>query len=602
MDVIRKSWKYFKKYWYSFVLVLFFMLLQLALGILMPQIPQLIIDRVLNPALGAAPVYSSSNVFSFLLVGYAENDYWGMLTVMLLLMGSNRLLFYLIHYIRWNIHHNTMMRGQDGMRTASFNKMLRSSPLQLNHYTSGNLLNITNNDPAAVKEMYLIYGMAILENALNVIVATFFLARIHPLLMIVPMVSGTITAVIIVFYNRTIKVKYDKIRDGNIALSSFLQENINGVRIIRSFASEEKETEMFEKRNAAFKENYVSLARTASKYSAIFRTIGEAMGLCSIIVGVVLALRGLLSVGEFATFTAYTSTVNSCIIGMASHFGNLQNSLTAGRRYFDFMDSPEPVSEPALPVAISAEPRFRFENVSMTFEGKPVLQDVSFDLPFGKKMGIMGETGSGKSVALKLLNRLYDCTDGRVTVDGNNIRAVSVDALRHKISYVMQDVFLFSDTVTNNIAFYDEENATQERIERASRISESVQIIPKLSDGYETIVGERGLGLSGGQKQRISIARALFKDAPVILLDDCSSALDYETQGAINENFLRELSDRTVVTVSHRASAVMHCDEILFFDCGVVAERGTHDELMRLNGKYAGIYREQEAARLEEVS
>jgi ATP-binding cassette subfamily B protein len=223
------------------------------------------------------------------------------------------------------------------------------------------------------------------------------------------------------------------------------------------------------------------------------------------------------------------------------------------------------------------------------------------EVPYGKKVGIMGKTGSGKSVLMKLLNRFYDCTGGAILMDGEDIKDMRVDEVRRRYSYVMQDVFLFSESIKKNVSFYDEETP-QERIEQVCTLAKADKFIEKLTDGYETIVGEQGLGLSGGQKQRVSIARALLKDAPVILLDDCTSALDYETEKAISENLTENYGERTVITVSHRASLVMNCDEIIYLENGEIVERGTHDELMALKGRYYGVFTEQEALRAQEVA
>lgn len=601
MGVISKSWRYYKGYKPIFGIMYLIMVLQITMAVLLPQITQLIIDRIINPALGAEVFYSDSNIFSGFLNGFAVDDYFGMLTVMAILLVANRLLLYIFHYTRWNMMHHYMMLGLKKMRNDVFDVMLRTSPLTINRYSAGNLLNINNNDPATVKEMYLMYIPAITENFLYIILGVFMLFRISPYLMIAPFVCGSITSVVVIFYNKALKKRFDKIREGNADLNSCLQENINGVRIIRSFASEKIETDKFEKRNAAFRDNYVDLSKTTAKYSAIFRFVGESMGLTCTIVGLLLALNGNLSVGEFATFSAYAAIINNCIVGLAVHFGNIQNSMVAGRRYFEFLEEKDLVPEDENPLSISKTPNIQFKNVCMSFDGKPVLKDISFDLPYGKKLGIMGATGSGKTVVLKLLSRLYDCDGGKIEIDGNDIRKIATEDVRNNVSYVMQDVFLFSDTVRNNIAFYGDE-INESDVVRAAEISESTKIIPKLSDGYETVIGERGLGLSGGQKQRLSIARAIYKNAQVFLLDDCTSALDYETELQINENFSSALSDRSVITVSHRASAVKECDEILYMDNGVIVERGNHTQLMSLDGMYAKMYLSQESMREEEVA
>lgn len=600
--VFRRTIPYFKKYMWGFWAGIILCLIFNISALLMPQIPQLIIDRIINPALGEAPVYSDSNVFSFLLDGFAADDYMGMLITMLICMLVVCLSRYIAHYARWNITHATMMRGENRIRDYSFNKMLRQSPIVLNRYTSGDLLNVTNNDPTAIKDLYLHHVPFLFGSVSSIIIALYFLILINPALVLVPVCTGIITAIIVRGYNKILQKKYNIIRQGNVELSTYIQENINGVRVVRCFATEANEMKRFEKRNAAFRDNYVDLARTTAKYSMIFTILGESVGILSIILGIWFAVNGNLSVGEFATFTSYCFTINGCIIQMAGQIGNIQNGVVCANRYFEFADRPDAVVDIENPLPVPQKPSISFKNVSMKFgdDGQAALEDINLEIPYGKRLGIMGKTGSGKSVFMKLLNRLYDCTGGEIQLDGVNIKNMPVNEVRRRFSYVMQDVFLFSDSVASNIALYDED-ASDEDIERCAKDACVDKFVPKLTDGYDTIVGERGLGLSGGQKQRVSIARAILKDAPIILLDDCTSALDYETEKEITRNLFDNYGDRTMIVSSHRAGSVAYCDEIVFFEDGRIVERGTHEQLMALKGRYYSIFTEQESLREEEL-
>lgn len=600
--VFAKTLPYFKNYMWGFWVGIVLSLLSTVAMLLMPQIPQLIIDRIINPALGEKAVYSDSNVFSFLLDGYAEDDYFGMLKVMLICMAVVCLVKYVTHYARWNLTHNMMMRGENKVRDYAFYKMLRQSPVVLNRYTSGDMLNVTNNDPSAIKDLYLHHIPFLMGSVFSIIISLYFLLLINPLLVLVPIVTGCITAVIVRGYNKILQKKYNKIRQGNVELSTYIQENINGVRIIRCFATEADETKRFEKRNAAFRDNYVDLARTSAKYSMIFTFLGETVSIMSIILGIFLSVKGNLSVGEFATFTSYCFTINSNIVFMAGQIGNIQNSVVCAKRYFEFADRPEAVVDKENPLPVPEKPTISFKNVSMSFDdGQKALDQINLEIPYGRRVGIMGKTGSGKSVLMKLMTRLYDCTEGEILLDGVNIKDMSVDEVRRKYSFVMQDVFLFSESVANNIALYDED-ASDEKVVHCAQMACADNFATKLADGYDTIVGERGLGLSGGQKQRVSIARALLKDAPVILLDDCTSALDYETEKEITANLFKNYGDRTMIVASHRAGSVAYCDEIIYLEDGKIVERGTHEELIAMKGRYYDIFTEQESLREEEIN
>ena len=239
-------------------------------------------------------------------------------------------------------------------------------------------------------------------------------------------------------------------------------------------------------------------------------------------------------------------------------------------------------------------PDIKFENVTVTADGKSLLKNINLDIPYGKKLGIMGGTGSGKSVLLKSLVRIYEPTQGSIQINGKDIRKYKLDDLRNEFSYVFQDVFLFSNTVDANIAFYSPETG-KSNILKVAQLAQADKFIKGLPQGYSTIVGEKGLGLSGGQKQRVSIARALLKDAPVLVLDDASSALDVITERQVMSGIKENSPDKTVIIAAHRVTSVMDCDEILYLQDGEIIERGTFEELIALNGRFASVYNMQTA-------
>lgn len=600
-SLFKKTFPYFKReIGWSVVGILLAAIVALAMS-LRPQISQLIIDRILNPILGEQPVYSDSNMFNWLIDGFGETEYVGMLITLVAAVIVISLVYYIAHYIRWNITQGKTLYGENRMRDRSFYGMLRQGPLTLANYTSGDLLNITNNDTVAVKDLYLHHIPFIFQALFNVLFSLFFLVRISVYLAIVPLVMGVLSGAVSVSYRRVLRKKYDKIRRGSVELNTFVQENINGVRIVRAFATEENEIKGFKKKNDAFKDNFVELARTQAKYTMAFTIIGETVNIACISIGIWLALRGVLTVGEFATFTEYCMRIRRSITMLAGQMGAIQNCTVCANRFLELADKPEEVEDKPNAAAVPDRPDIALKKVYMRFEDKQyALRGVSLSVPYGRRVAIMGKTGSGKSVLMKLLNRLYDCTGGSISLGGVNIKNLRVDEVRRAYSFVMQDVFLFSESVEKNIAFYDE-SVPHERVEQVARLACAHDFVEKMSEGYETVIGEKGLGLSGGQKQRVSIARALLKDAPIILLDDCTSALDYETEKQIVENIFDSCGDKTVIMATHRATGAARCDEIIYLEDGKIVEQGTHDELMELKGRYYSVFVEQEALRAKEV-
>lgn len=602
MDVIKHSWKYWKQIWPQMLLIVALTLIGMGINLLVPQITQLIIDRVLYPALGHPVNKENQSPLGFIIAGVAEGDYMGMCIILLCCLGGLMLTLYITHYIRWNTAHAYNRKIANYIRKDAFEKFLNCSPKVVHSYSSGDMMNILSNDIDNVMDLYQ-HRFIMLFSAVGMGLGAIVIMLLTDWRMaVVPLALSVVTLFLSVKYNKALRKCYSDIRAGNVDLNTCIQENINGVRIIRSFATEDNEMRKFEKKNIRFRDNYINLTRTSAKYHMFFRLIGYAMSVSSMIIGIILAINGEITVGQFTTFTTYVNTLNGHMISIASEIGIIQNCMIAGRRLFGFLDTPDGIDHEREKLDMPAKPDYKFESVVMNFNGKTdALSGVDIDLPYGKKLGIMGKTGCGKSVMMRLINRFYDCTSGKITVDGHDISEYKLEDVRRATSFVSQDVFLFSETVANNIAFYDE-STDMDKIEHFAALACVSKFIPRLSDGYETVVGERGLGLSGGQKQRVSIARALYKEAPVLLLDDCTSALDYQTEKQIIDNISSNYGEKTLIIASNRATSVSFCDEILYMEDGKILERGTHEELMAKKGRYCAIYNEQTVKEREEVA
>ena len=594
MNVLKESFVFAKRYTPAWITVILLSLISVICLNLLPQAPQLIIDRVINPALGEAPVVNENNPFNFLLVGLAADDYVTMFLRIAAVCLSLAFVRYICHYVRWNVSHAYGVRMERRMRGAVFTKMLSQNSIVLDRYTSGDLLSICNSDSTVVKDNYSLNIPILIEQIFVIVLSVFFLTRINPWLVLCPLALAVVSACTTVRYTRRLKRNYANIRDRAVNLNTMISENINGVRIIRAFSSEDIETAKFDKVNDAYRGAYVAHARTVASYQALFNFLGQTINIVSIIIGVLLAVRGSMSVGEFSTFLTYVGMINPALINIVNYIGVMQNMAICGNRMFTFVRTANVIEDRPNAEPVSGNPDITLRNVSVCLDDNEQIHNVDLDLPYGKKLGIMGKTGAGKSVLIKTLPRLFEATGGEVRINGNIIKSYRVEDVRRLFSIGFQDVFLFSDTVESNIAFYDID-APQEKVRRAAELAGAAEFIDKLPQGYDTIVGERGIGLSGGQKQRLSMARALLKDAPVILFDDCTSALDLETERRILRNIEEHYGDRTLVIASHRASSVMGCDEIVFLEDGRIVERGTHDELMDLKGRYYETFTAQDA-------
>lgn len=375
-------------------------------------------------------------------------------------------------------------------------------------------------------------------------------------------------------------------------VNSSLQDTLAGIRVVQSFANEDIEREKFKKSNHAFliskRDNYNCMGNFMG-WNLFFQGM---MYLVTLVFGGWLIAHGLMDAVDLAMYALYISIFISPIQILVELIEMMQKGLAGFRRFLDVMETePEIVDAPDAKPLVNVKGRVSYEDVSFHYsdDNTSVLSHVSFEIPAGKSIALVGPSGSGKTTICSLLPRFYDVTGGRVTIDGKDVRTLTLKSLRSQIGMVQQDVYLFSGTIRENIA-YGKPGATMDEIVEAAKRANIHDFIEELPDGYDTFVGERGARLSGGQKQRISIARVFLKNPPILILDEATSALDNESERWIQQS-LEELSkNRTTITIAHRLSTIRNADEIIVITEDGIAERGTHKSLLRQNGIYAHYY------------
>ncbi len=373
-------------------------------------------------------------------------------------------------------------------------------------------------------------------------------------------------------------------------LSATVQENLTGVRVVRAFGREAYEVERFDKKNERFASLWIRLGGLLSAYWGIGDLITGLQILTVICVGVTQAVSGAITLGEFLAFVSYNQTLIWPVRGLGRILSEMSKAGVSIERLAYILDS-EPETEPGRALTPPMDKDIVFEHVSFAYGEQPVLRDVSFTIPAGKTFAVLGATGSGKSTMMHLLDRLYDLAPGcgRITIGGTDIADISRAYLRRNIGIVLQEPFLFSRTIRENIAAV-RPGATMEEVRRHAGTAHVDEAILEFADGYDTIVGERGVTLSGGQKQRVAIARTLMLDAPILIFDDSLSAVDAETDAEIRASLHQAKGSATVILISHRITTLMQADCILVLQDGRVAEVGSHDELMARGGLYREIY------------
>lgn len=574
---MKKLSSYIAKYWYAYVLGILFLVIAVSLDMLSPQITRHIIDDVI--------MKGNVHLLTKLLLG-------------ILAIGLGRAIFQYLKEFTFDLVSSKIAAD---IRRNIFCHIQRLSLPFFDKNNTGELMSRVKDDVDTIWSAVGFVSMLFIEIVIHTSIVLYCMIHLSPKLTIVPLIAMPIVAVIAVLMEKKLGKVYEEISEQNATLNTVAQENLAGVRTVKAFAREKFEIQKFLSHNKKYYDLNMKRSSVFVTYYPYFQFVTRLLPIIIIILGGGLVMNGEITLGELGAFVEYSNNI-VWPMEMLGWIGNdLASAFASNKKLKKIYGEKPTIIEKPQPVTLDhVKGEVEFSNVSFSIGEKEILSNVSFSLKEGKTLGIMGATGTGKTSIMNLLQRFYDVTEGEIKLDNVPIVDLSLNQLRGSISPVMQDVFLFSDTVSENIKLGRKDRITPQAVKEAADFAEADEFVGKMDKQYDTIIGERGVGLSGGQKQRISIARALSRKAPILILDDSTSALDMETEHSIQKSLLH--IDSTKIIIAHRISAVRNADEIIVLEEGTIAERGTHESLLSKKGLYYKTYMAQYGEYLEETT
>jgi ATP-binding cassette, subfamily B, multidrug efflux pump len=580
MEVFKQLREYYWSEKRFFFVSLFCLMTVTALGLVYPNLLRYLIDEViLKQQFSAVPT----------------------LALLVVSVMSVKALFQFIHGATSARLGNEFAYN---LRNALYQKLQYLSFQYYDKARTGDLMSRLTADLQAVRDFVGFGFVQILNVFMMVSFGMIMMMSIDWRLTLLTMVTMPFLVFTAIRFEGKIHPAFRSIRKSMSTMTTSVQENITGVRTVKSFARESHEITKFTERNEDYRTNNVN---TASIWATYFPLMELFANLCVVIllgVGGWMVIQKSISLGELVAFFGLIWYIIGPLWGVGFHINNFTQSKAAGERLLEILHQYVHVKDKEHAIQLKSEKvqgHVTFDQVTFAYPDKqPALTQFNLDAPAGSVIGLLGGTGSGKSTVIQLLLRAYNVKEGSIKLDGKDIRELTLSSLREQMAVVFQETFLFSSTIRNNIA-YGVKQASMDDIIHAAKLAKAHDFIMELPLGYDTIVGERGLGLSGGQKQRIAIARALLKNPKILILDDATSAVDMETEHEIQLGFQEVMKGRTTFIIAHRISSLKHADEIIVLDEGRIVQRGSHEQLMKQEGPYLDTYRIQFADQPDEV-
>ena len=567
---MKKISSYIWDYKFSYLGAIASLLIAVTLDMMGPRLMALVVDDVI--------VGGNIAELKYLLLGFLG-------------VGIGRCVF---QYVKEYTFDKNGIRISADMRRDLFRHVQGLSADFFDRTNTGELMARVKEDIDRIWDAIGYVGMLLIEVIYHTSIILISMYLLNWKLALLPTAAMVMCGTIALLMERKLGQVYEEISEENARLNTVADENLAGVRTVKAFAREKHEIGKFLSHNKRYYELNMQQSRVFVRYYPFFSVVSKVLPILTILVGGGFVIKGQMTLGQMTAFVEYSTN----IVWPMEMLGWLTNSFSAAvasnKKVRKIYEEKPTITENAEPVRIEqVAGKVCFDHVSFhKADMYEILHDISFTVEAGRTLGIMGATGAGKTSIVQLLQRMYDATEGAIYLDDVNIKELSLEQLRTSVSYVMQDVFLFSDTINDNIKLGKKERLDFQTVRRASVQAQASDFIERMEETYDTVIGERGVGLSGGQKQRISIARALAKRDPILVLDDSTSALDMETEQMIQQT-LRELEGTTKIIIAHRISAVRHADEIIVLENGSIAERGTHEELLAKRGLYFETYESQ---------